>query len=176
MQTFVPESELGGCSKRVLPRQPLLFMPMLQWYWTQRDRVSSPHKFDFSQKKSLTLFRYSQTIPYFLCSLSVQGCVDDCNGDSTCQSACTANKHCGASNPTRVNVTSTSTSSSKTSATSAGSGGSNVDSNGFAVTGGATATGNSNPSGATRLIEAGSIYGMGLLVAGMAFGVAMVGF
>jgi hypothetical protein len=122
---------------------------------------------------------YSQTIPYFECTLSVEGCVNNCNGDSTCQSACTANKPCGASNPTRVNTTSTSTASSKTSAT--GTSSVIIGSNGYAVTGTSSAsTGNSGSgsgsSGAARIIEAGSVYGMGLLVAGMGLGVAIVGF
>jgi len=119
---------------------------------------------------------YSQTIPYFECTISVQNCVGNCNGDSTCQSACTANKHCGASNPKRVNITSTSTSASSGQTSATASSSIVIGSNGFAQTGTATPTGNSGSSGAARLIEAGSVYGMGLLIAGMALGVALVGF
>lgn len=106
----------------------------------------------------------------------MEGCVKNCKGDSGCQSACTANKPCGASNPTRVNATS-STGSSTSKPTSSSTGSVTVDENGFAVTGSLTPSGSggNNGSGASRLLEAGSVYGMGLLIAGMAAGVAVVG-
>jgi hypothetical protein len=31
---------------------------------------------------------YSQTLPYFICQQWGNTCVENCNGDSTCQSAC----------------------------------------------------------------------------------------
>lgn len=111
-----------------------------------------------------------------MCTYEVQGCETNCNGDSNCQSACAANKPCGASDPTRVNVTSTSTTSSKKTGTATStSGGTTVDENGFAVTGTPPPSTTGNANGAARIIEVGSVYGMGLLVAGMAVGVAMVG-
>src|SRR5271163_1563967 len=57
---------------------------------------------------------YSQTIPYFECQEYGDQCVAACNGDSTCQGACRDNNPCGAQNPTRVNVTSTSSAMSST--------------------------------------------------------------
>lgn len=110
-----------------------------------------------------------------MCTLEVQGCVTACKGDSGCQSACTANKPCGASNPTRVNTTSTSGSHTSQTSPTTSTGSVTYDSNGFAITGTPPAGGNGKPNAASRLLEVGSVYGMGLLVAGVVAGVAIVG-
>lgn len=106
----------------------------------------------------------------------MQGCVAFCKGDSGCQSACRANKPCGASNPTRVNITSTPTESGPGKTSSASTSGTTVGEDGFQVTGTAPSDSDNNGSGASSLLEIGSVYGMGLLVAGLAAGVAVVGF
>lgn len=52
---------------------------------------------------------YTQTIPYFLCTYSVENCVQNCGQyDPTCAQNCRTNRVCGASNPTRVTSTGTS--------------------------------------------------------------------
>lgn len=105
----------------------------------------------------------------------MQGCVTLCRGDSGCQSACRANKPCGASNPTRVNVTSTPTGSGPGKTSGASTTGNTVGEDGFQITGTAP-PGSGNDNAASSLLEVGSVYGMGLLVAGLAAGVAIVGF
>ncbi|KAF2835477.1 hypothetical protein M501DRAFT_1008462 [Patellaria atrata CBS 101060] len=56
---------------------------------------------------SPNISEYSQTVPYFICTESNNQCVDDCNGNTACQTSCREDNPCGAQNPTRVNVTST---------------------------------------------------------------------
>ncbi|KAF3930878.1 hypothetical protein ABW19_dt0204604 [Dactylella cylindrospora] len=59
---------------------------------------------------------YSQTIPYFLCTYSVENCVQNCGpSDPTCAQLCRSGRTCGASNPTRAKSSSTFTVVSTTS-------------------------------------------------------------
>ncbi|KAL7273991.1 hypothetical protein RUND412_003126 [Rhizina undulata] len=127
---------------------------------------------------SPNLTQYSQTIPYFICTISVTGCVTGCNGDPNCANACNNDRTCGASDPTRVNVTSTATTAGTTAtgtSTSTSKAGS-ADS-GFAVTGanGAVTTGAAGSSASSFILEAGQGYGLGLVVAGIAAGAAFMG-
>lgn len=118
---------------------------------------------------------YSQTIPFFICRLEVQDCQTACSGDASCVSLCASGRQCGATDPTRVNATTTSSSTTRSSATSQSSG-TQTDANGFAITGTSAASSDSDSSSsASTLLEAGSIYGMGVLVAGLAAGFAIVG-
>ncbi|KAE8151080.1 hypothetical protein BDV25DRAFT_153327 [Aspergillus avenaceus] len=48
---------------------------------------------------------YSQTIPYFVCTEQNNQCVNNCNGDSSCQASCRDDHPCGAQDPKRVNTT-----------------------------------------------------------------------
>ncbi|KAJ5475125.1 hypothetical protein N7539_008191 [Penicillium diatomitis] len=115
--------------------------------------------------------QYSETMPYFICTEANNQCVNRCSAaDSSCQSLCRTQHPCGAQNPIRVNVTTTaSTSTASMTAT-----GSNT----------ATGTGTSGASGAAQSHEAtggsarvqlgeiSQIYGLGVLVAGVAAGFA----
>lgn len=48
---------------------------------------------------------YSQTLPFFICQQWGTQCVANCgNGNTACQSSCTADHPCGAQNPTRQNT------------------------------------------------------------------------
>lgn len=60
---------------------------------------------------------YSQTIPYFTCTETNNQCVLKCNGDSTCQNNCRVQNPCGAQDPKRVNVTTTTAKAATTTAT-----------------------------------------------------------
>ena len=93
---------------------------------------------------------------------SKQMCADNCKGEENCANACFTGKECGASNPTRVNTTSTRTST-------------------HSATGSGTATGTDGNSSPTtdpfntgnmgaRVASWGSVYGVGVMVAGMAVG------
>ncbi|KAK9323449.1 hypothetical protein V1517DRAFT_352155 [Lipomyces orientalis] len=64
-----------------------------------------------SSGHSPNLTEYSLTIPYFICVEQVSLCALNCGSDNLCVSACRENKTCGATNPTRVNTTSTAVSS-----------------------------------------------------------------
>jgi hypothetical protein len=60
---------------------------------------------------------YSLTIPYHVCTAWGTKCVADCGSDNLCSSACRQDNPCGAQNPQRVNVTTTtSTTASPTAA------------------------------------------------------------
>ncbi|KAF3922646.1 hypothetical protein ABW21_db0201612 [Orbilia brochopaga] len=85
--------------------------------------------------------QYSQTIPYFLCTYQVQACVDNC-GSRT-------GRTCGASDPTRHNVTVTATSTTSSGAARKTGTNSNGDDVAFDATGSsdsASETGGSSDS------------------------------
>lgn len=87
---------------------------------------------------------YTQTIPYFLCTYTVENCVQNCGQyDPTCAENCRTGRVCGATNPSRVTSTKSGSSPATTSAASAPSA-----SNGDDVAFDATAT--SKKSGAQK--------------------------
>lgn len=106
------------------------------------------------------LSEYSLTIPYNLCKQSIQACADNCGNNQDCASLCFSGKKCGATNPRRVNTTSTSTTVSATSSATS--------------TDSSTSTSTTNPfsdNGMGVSITAfGSAYGVGAMIAGMAIG------
>ncbi|CZT19431.1 uncharacterized protein RCC_05282 [Ramularia collo-cygni] len=86
---------------------------------------------------------YSQTLPFFICQEWGTQCVANCgNGNTACQSSCTADHPCGAQNPTRQNtstLTSTMSSTAKSggasdASTTASDGGQVVTSDGVTAT------------------------------------------
>lgn len=120
--------------------------------------------------------QYSQTLPYFICTETNNQCVGNCNGDSTCQSACRASHPCGAQDPVRVNTTSTTSTMSATPTNNAAAttGSSGVVYTGFAGAS-ATTTAASNKSNASNLaIRLGQTYGVAVTLAGFFVGFAWV--
>jgi len=114
---------------------------------------------------------YTLTIPYFVCTENNQNCVGNCSGDSTCQAACTQDHPCGAQNPKRVNITST-TSTVGATGSATGSGSGNVVYTGF----GSSATGTAKSVAAARAMafEFGQLYGLGVVFAGLFAGFAII--
>lgn len=128
---------------------------------------------------------YSQTLPFYICQEWGNQCVNNCNGVSSCQSACRQDHPCGAQHPTLQNTsTLTSTSSAAASASSSGSPGSQsatvtTDSAGATLYNGllgnsAAATGTQHSAGATVnvrvwALSAGKTFGS-LAVMGALFG------
>ncbi|MCJ1374765.1 hypothetical protein MMC20_005997 [Loxospora ochrophaea] len=112
--------------------------------------------------------QYSQTIPYFICTEENQQCETNCNGDSTCQSACQTDHPCGAQDPIRVNTTSTTAAAAATSTgTTTG-----ATYNGF---GGATTTAASAASRIGALsVSLGQTYGLALIIAGFFAGFTLL--
>ncbi|KAK9375817.1 uncharacterized protein V1513DRAFT_376566 [Lipomyces chichibuensis] len=130
-----------------------------------------------SNGHSPNLTEYSLTIPYFICQEQVTLCADNCGSDNTCVSACRQNKQCGATNPTRVNVTSSSPGSSPTTATLAAS--SAVAFNGFGTTAVQGASPTKNAAATmfdNRLDVAGqkaALWMVATVIAGVAGGLAL---
>ncbi|RGP79599.1 cdp-alcohol phosphatidyltransferase [Fusarium longipes] len=54
---------------------------------------------------------YSLTLPFYVCQEWGNQCVEDCSGSASCASDCRQNNPCGATNPKKINVTSTATDS-----------------------------------------------------------------
>jgi hypothetical protein len=112
---------------------------------------------------------YSQTLPYFICTEWGQQCVANCSGSNTCQSACIQDHPCGAQNPTRVNLTSTSSTMTETATSGSLQTSSGVVYNGLG--GSQTAVGSSQststPSGAQAALSIGRSYGFGAVIAGL---------
>ncbi|MCJ1238696.1 hypothetical protein MMC14_006687 [Varicellaria rhodocarpa] len=116
--------------------------------------------------------QYSQTIPYFECTTFNSQCVTACAGDSTCAAACQTNHPCGAQNPIRVNLTTTSSTMSVTAAASTAAG-----SGGYTGFGGSSAapTGSSDKSAGNNLVLGmGQVYGLGAIFVGFFGGFAFV--
>lgn len=111
---------------------------------------------------------YSLAIPFNLCQQSKQMCVDNCDGDTACADLCFIGKTCGASDPTRVNITTTTTAGSRPT-------GSNGDDD--ENTDGNDEDEEEDPFKAdtgmgVRLANFGSAYGIGAMVFGVALGFA----
>ncbi|KAI4641915.1 uncharacterized protein J4E78_010345 [Alternaria triticimaculans] len=121
---------------------------------------------------------YSQTLPYFICQQWGNTCVENCNGDNSCQSACREDHPCGAQDPYRGNTSLPTTMASTAAATGTdGSASNTIPVTGF---GGASETGSSdsnNNGGSNDQGGAGSISmpnaGLGLAAV---FGSVFLGF
>ncbi|KAI4791950.1 hypothetical protein E4T45_12838 [Aureobasidium sp. EXF-8846] len=122
---------------------------------------------------------YTQTIPYYTCTEWGQECIAACaQGDSQCQHDCTANHPCGAQDPKRVNVTtSTSATASKTGAVAGqttNSAGATIFS-GLGGSGGAAQTGSSSSqTGTAAALQLGQAYGLFAVAAGIFGGFAIL--
>ncbi|KAH8813180.1 hypothetical protein F5884DRAFT_787651 [Xylogone sp. PMI_703] len=118
--------------------------------------------------------QYSQTIPYFECQEYGNECVAGCGGDSSCQSDCRDNNPCGAQNPTRVNVTSTSSTVGPTGTNGAPSStSSNQVFDGFGSSGSSN-NNNNKGNAAPATIELGRSYGLAIVFTGLFAGFALV--
>ncbi|KAI4739145.1 hypothetical protein E4T50_10400 [Aureobasidium sp. EXF-12298] len=122
---------------------------------------------------------YSQTIPYYVCTEYGTECIANCGGNSDCEYNCRAQHPCGAQNPKRVNVTS-STSSATASQTGSNSGqatnsaGQTVFS-GLGGSGSASQTGSSSSStGSAAALQLGQAYGLFAVAAGIFGGFALL--
>lgn len=131
---------------------------------------------------SPNISEYSETLPFFICVQWQENCVRGCgNGNTACQSSCRQDHPCGAQNPTRVNVTTTSSAMAATG--TGGADGSPTPSvyNGFggaaATTAAAAAGGasSSSPSsGAQTALDLGRSYGIMFVITGLFAGFALV--
>ncbi|KAI9758012.1 MAG: PX domain-containing protein ypt35 [Chaenotheca gracillima] len=113
---------------------------------------------------------YSQTIPYFECTEANNQCVNNCGTDSACASNCRQNNLCGAQNPKRVNLT-TSTASSTVAATATSSGSNAIDTAGFGGQGSSSGT---KDNGAVGALDLGRAYGLAVVVVGTFAGFAIL--
>jgi hypothetical protein len=111
---------------------------------------------------------YSLTIPYHVCTAWGTKCVADCGSDNLCSSACRQDNPCGAQNPQRVNVTTTTSTSA--SATAAPTGGV-VD--GMADDG-EDGNGSGGGSSAAGMLRFGDSYGLAVVAGGLFAGFAML--
>ena len=127
---------------------------------------------------------FSQTIPYYECQTANQQCADRCAGEPGCVTGCNA-KQCGASNPTRINATSSGASGTATatatgtatgSAAATGSDGASeteaAGSTGFFGAPAATSTSaaSSNVQPAAFGLQAAERFGLALVFAGLGAG------
>lgn len=121
--------------------------------------------------------QFSQTIPYFECTEFGNQCVNNCGqGNSACASACRTNNPCGAQDPVRVNLTTTSSTVSATAAASTAGSSDGAQYTGFggAPTPSASSSGQGTSAASTLAITIGHAYGLGVLVIGLSAGFALV--
>lgn len=116
---------------------------------------------------------YSQTIPYFICTEANNQCVTNCEGDASCQSACRDDHPCGAQNPKRYNITTTTSATSNPTASASGTDSGSVVYTGFG-TGTASTASAKKGSASTFVLEIGQVYGLFGLVAGFLGGFALL--
>ncbi|KAF8245924.1 hypothetical protein K440DRAFT_651252 [Wilcoxina mikolae CBS 423.85] len=122
------------------------------------------------------LTEYSETIPYYVCTIEQGQCITACGaGNNDCAEQCRKTNVCGATHPKTYNATA-SASASGTASPSATGTGSSSDS-GFATVGGGSSGSSSNTKNAAGalFLQVGHAYGMGAVAAGIAVGVAFVG-
>ncbi|KAI1774745.1 hypothetical protein F4818DRAFT_71949 [Hypoxylon cercidicola] len=119
--------------------------------------------------KQPNVSEYSLTLPYFVCQEWGDQCVTKCGQDNNCASSCREDHPCGALNPTRVNVTSSSSTPSATS-----SGAQATDSNAIytGLAGNDDGSGSSTTgSGAFRVANNEGVFGFVILAASVCLGV-----
>ncbi|KAK2810163.1 hypothetical protein FQN50_003133 [Emmonsiellopsis sp. PD_5] len=123
-----------------------------------------------SNNQSPNATEYSQTIPYYICTEANNQCVNNCNGDSTCQTACREDNPCGAQSPKRVTVTAT----TKTAAATGTSTATDVVYTGLGE--GSASGGGDDKGGAAGhvTLQMGQVYGVGVVVAGFLAGFAVL--
>ncbi|KAK1755084.1 hypothetical protein QBC47DRAFT_208733 [Echria macrotheca] len=110
---------------------------------------------------------YSLTMPFYICQKWGDNCVAGCGMNNECSSSCRQDHPCGAQSPKRVNTTSSSTAAPT--ATDASATGPQI------FTGLAGQTSTSKPAGsAAPALQFGSAYGLGVVVAGLFAGCAMI--
>ena len=117
---------------------------------------------------------YSLTIPYHECQTAAEQCQAACpNGNTGCYTACNTAHQCGASNPTRYNITSSS--SMAAAATSGNSGGSGATGDSAIPTGfGGSGSGSTGKSAAGKpqpmALGFGQTYGLITILLGISGG------
>ncbi|EFR02160.1 hypothetical protein MGYG_05163 [Nannizzia gypsea CBS 118893] len=128
-----------------------------------------------SNGKTPNATEYSQTIPYFICTESNNKCVENCNGDHACQSACREDHPCGAQNPTPPNSTATAKPTMSATQTASSSATSGAVYTGF---GDGSASPTDQPkkgmAGPQALLNVGQMYGMAVLATGFLAGFAVL--
>ena len=122
---------------------------------------------------------YSQTLPYFICVEFGNQCQLNCpRADTLCQSDCREKNPCGAQDPTRYNITSTS-SSVPTATGGESSATDGVAYNGFDTkvtdaAGSGSGSSGSGSSGAMMALDLGNSYGLAVIFTGIFAGFALV--
>ncbi|KAK1780569.1 hypothetical protein QBC45DRAFT_104826 [Copromyces sp. CBS 386.78] len=117
------------------------------------------------------LKEYTLTIPYHTCITYVQQCINDHMGDNLQQAACAQDNPCGAKEPKRTNVTTTSTASKTASPTASSTGSGVYDGLAGDTTDGADSSNNggNKKNAAPRMLESiGATLLFGSLFAGFA--------
>lgn len=123
---------------------------------------------------------YSQTLPYFECVLWTENCVTACGAwNDACSSSCRQDHPCGAQNPKRVNITTTTTSASAVSLATAADGSVQtvpVVYNGFGDAAATTTAASTNQkgNGANSGLDLGKSYSLAVVLAGLFAGFALV--
>jgi hypothetical protein len=127
---------------------------LLKWSTAEFEAVSFFLLF-INIESELTFSRYSEPIPYYLCTKAQSDCINKCNAIASCTDECRKQNTCGAQHPkpsngTVANTTQTSTSSTSSSTPTASS-----------------ANFNGKPSSAGPMLSAhvGTIYGAAAVVA-----------
>ncbi|BDD57700.1 hypothetical protein MAP00_003046 [Monascus purpureus] len=109
---------------------------------------------------------YTETLPYFICTETNNQCVNNCNGVSSCQSACREDHPCGAQDPPHINAT---TATPTAAASTAASTNTDVVYQGFG-TATATTTSQKGMSPRAFAIDLGQVYGLFVVVGGFLAG------
>lgn len=125
-----------------------------------------------SDNKQPNMTEYTLTLPYHMCTRWGSNCVAACGSNNKCAAACREDHPCGASDPTRVNTTSSSTTSSSATQTPTG----DVVHNGFAdgSSGGDGNNNNNNKGNSAGALSFGSAYAGAIAAAGLFAGFVLV--
>lgn len=117
------------------------------------------------------LTEYSETIPYYTCTIDQGDCIKAC-GSNECREQCKKTYVCGATNPKKGNATSSATASTAAS-TASKTNSATIGPDGYLTT---STSSPSDSAAVSMLVGLDSFYGLGMVAAGIAAGVALVGF
>lgn len=128
--------------------------------------------------KQPNVSEYSLTLPYYVCQEWGNQCVEKCDGSNSCASDCRQNHPCGAQNPSKGNKTKSTGTASATGASATASKTDSADTIYTDVSSTDSAdssdSSSSDKGGAAVALEAGSRWGLMVVMGSMFAGFALL--
>lgn len=124
--------------------------------------------------KQPNISEYSLTLPYFVCQEWGNQCVKKCGNSNSCASDCRQNHPCGAQDPKKVNSTKTATATSASATASSTDSADTIYTDVSSTSTDSSDSSNKDKGGAAIALEAGSRWGLAVVLGSMFAGFALL--